>query len=79
MPDEREITVEDAAHLLHLQQKQESCAQRKLLIQAQLEELQKEEAVLLQERQDAINKIGMKPGDALIQRDEKFLLVSHDE
>jgi hypothetical protein len=79
MPEEREISTEDAGHLLYLQQKQEGCAKRMQLVQAQLEELQKEEAVLLQERQDAIDKIGMKPGDALVQRDEKFLLVSDHE
>lgn len=79
MPEEREISAEDAGHLLYLQQKQEGCAKRMQLVQAQLEGLQKEEAALLQERQDAIARIGMQPGDALVQREDKYLLVAKDE
>ena len=79
MPEEREISAEDAGQLLYLQQKQEGCAKRMQLVQAQLEELQKEETALLQERQDAIDKIGMQPGDTLVQREDKYLLIAQDE
>lgn len=78
MSDEREISADDAGHLLYLQQKQEGCAKRMQVIQARLEELQKEEAELLQERQAAVAKIGMQPGDTLIQRDERYLLIPQD-
>jgi hypothetical protein len=79
MPEEREISAEDAGHLLYLRQKQESFIKRKQVIRAQLADLMVEETTLFQERQEFVDQIGMRPGDTLVQREDKYLLVPEND